>query len=101
MARISNVIIGLLLLIVYIMVFIPFILPTLNSMLLDWINNNPQMFSPSWCSTHYVYNATSNTFYNYTDCRTMDLRPAFLFIWQFAMYFAIPVSLVLIALKTR
>ena len=101
MARISGVIIGLLLLIVYIMIFIPFLLPVLNSMFLDWINNNPDMFSPSWCATHYVYNSTSNTFYNYTDCKAMDLRPAFLFLWQFTMYFAIPISLVLISLKVK
>jgi len=101
MARIGNVIIGLLLLIVYIMVFIPFILPQLNSMFLDWINAKPEMFSPSWCATHYVYNATTNQFYNYTDCSAMDLRPAVIFVWQFIIYFAIPISLALISLKAK
>jgi hypothetical protein len=98
---IYGVIIGVLLLILYIFIFIPFIIPSLNSMFLDWLNSNPNMFNQSWCTTHYVFNATTNTFYNYTDCQGMDFRPLILFIWQFTMYFATPVSLILISLKLR
>ena len=31
----------------------------------------------------------------------MDLRPTLLFIWQFVMYFGIPVALALITFKVK
>jgi len=98
---IYGAIIGVLLLVLYVFIFIPFIIPSLNSMFLDWINSNPSMFQQQWCTTHYVFNQTTNQFENYTDCQSMDFRPMILFIWQFVMYFAIPVAMILISLKLK
>jgi hypothetical protein len=98
---VSRVLIGILLLIIYIMIFIPYILPSINGMFMDWINNNPTMFQQQWCSIHEVFNETSNSFYNYTDCKTMDLRPPIVFIWEITIYFIIPTSLVLITMKSK
>jgi hypothetical protein len=101
MPRISGVIVGLLLLIVYIMIFIPFILPTINSLFMDWVNSNPSMFTHEWCTIHYVLNQSTNTFYNYTDCSAMDLRPTLIFVWQMIMYFILPITLALISFKLK
>ena len=98
---IYGAIIGVLLIILYVFIFIPYVIPAINSMFLDWINNNGSMFQQQWCTVHYVFNQTTNQYDNYTDCQTMDFRPMILFIWQFAMYFGIPVALILISLKLK
>lgn len=100
-ASVYGVVIGLLLVILYVFIFIPYVIPALNSMFIDWINGNANMFTQNYCTIHYVFNQTTNTFSNYTDCHVMDLRPTFLFIWQFTLYFAIPVVLILITIKIR
>ena len=98
---IYGAIIGVLLLVLYVFIFIPFIIPSINSMFLDWMNNNQQMFTQNWCTVHYVINQSTGEIMNYTDCQTMDFRPMILFIWQFAMYFGIPVAMILISLKLK
>ena len=100
--RISGAITGLLMLILYVFIFIPFILQELNSMFIDWINSsNQSMFQQQWCETHYVINQSTGEIDNYTDCKTIDFRPMLIFLWEFAVYFGVPLTLIIYSVKHR
>jgi hypothetical protein len=47
--RFSGIILGLVVMIFYIAVFIPFLLPSLVTMFNDWINNSGDMFNQRLC----------------------------------------------------
>jgi hypothetical protein len=99
--RVSNFIVGLILLILYIAVFIPLILPTLNSMFIDWVNNSATMFIQQYCVQRQVLNTTSNSFDTIVECTQYDFRPIVVFIYQLAVYFALPLILLFSVFKRR
>jgi len=93
--RFSGIIYGILLLIFYIAVFIPFILPQLITMFNDWITNSGNMFVQQLCVTRQVLNQTTNQIDLITECTTYDFRPIVIFLFQFTVYFVIPVALII------
>ena len=98
--RISNFIIGLIVLILYIAVFIPLILPSLTTMFIDWVNNSGDMFKQNYCVQRQVLNTTSNTFDTIVECTQYDFRPLIVFLFQLSIYFILPILLIL-GLKRR
>ena len=99
--RVSNLIVSILALILYIAIFIPLILPQLNSMFLDWVNNSGSMFYQQYCVQRQVLNTTSNQFDTIVECTTYDFRPLVVFIYQLCVYFAIPLLLIFQIFKRR
>jgi len=93
--RISNFIIGLIVLILYIAVFIPLILPSLTTMFIDWVNNSGDMFKQNYCVQRQVLNTTSNTFDTIVECTQYDFRPLIVFLFQLSIYFILPILLIL------
>jgi len=93
LARISNFILALITLILYIAVFIPLILPMLNKMFIDWVNSSQSMFIQEYCVQRQVL--VNNTFNTITECTQFDFRPVVVFLYQLMVYFALPLMLVL------
>jgi hypothetical protein len=94
LARVSNFIVSLITLILYIAVFIPLILPHLNAMFLDWVNNSREMFIQQYCVQRQVLNTTSNTYDTIVECTQFDFRPLIVFLYQLAVYFVLPLLLI-------
>jgi len=92
MARVSNFIVALLVLVLYIAVFIPLILPHLTRMFIDWVNNSADMFIQQYCTQRQVL--VNNTFHTITECTQFDFRPVIVFLYQLAVYFALPLLLI-------
>jgi len=90
---VSRVIVNILLLILYIAVFIPLILPHIVNMFIDWVNNSQNMFIQSFCVVRQVYNKSTDSFDTITECTQYDFRPLLVFMFQLAVYFAIPILL--------
>jgi len=88
-----HIIVGILLLILYIAVFIPLILPHLVQMFMDWVNNSGGMFIQEYCVLRQVYNSSTNTFDTIRECTQYDFRPLLVFLFQITVYFAIPLIL--------
>ena len=88
-----HIIVGILLLILYIAVFIPLILPHLVQMFMDWVNNSGGMFIQEYCVLRQVYNSSTNTFDTIRECTQYDFRPLIVFLFQITVYFAIPLIL--------
>jgi 4-amino-4-deoxy-L-arabinose transferase-like glycosyltransferase len=99
--RVSNVIVGLIMLILYIALFIPLILPHLNLMFIDWVNNSGDMFIQQYCTQRQVLNTTSNSFDTIVECTQYDFRPMIVFIYQLLVYFAIPLLLIFQLFRRR
>jgi len=60
--RFSGIILGVVLLVFYIAVFIPFILPQIMTMFNDWINNSGDMFNQKMCVVReYITNVPTTT----------------------------------------
>ena len=91
--RVSSVIVNILLLILYIAVFVPLILPQLNTLFMDWVNNSGAMFIQEYCVLRQVYNSSTNTFDTIRECTQYDFRPLIVFIFQLTVYFEIPILL--------
>jgi hypothetical protein len=94
---VSRTIISILILILYIAVFIPLILPHIMSMFIDFINNSADMFNIQYCTSRVVYE--NNTYNQVVECTQQDLRPFIIFIFQLIVYFAIPLVIVFRAFK--
>jgi hypothetical protein len=92
MARVSHFIVSILLLILYIAVFIPLILPQLTQMFIDWVNNSRDMFVQQYCVQRQVL--VNNTYNTITECTQFDFRPLIIFMYQLAVYFALPLLLI-------
>jgi hypothetical protein len=99
--RVSNVIVSLIMLILYIALFIPLVLPHLNSMFIDWVNNSTEMFIQQYCVQRQVLNTTSNQFDTIIECTQYDFRPLVVFIYQILVYFAIPLLLIFQLIRRR
>jgi hypothetical protein len=99
LARVSNFIVSLLLIILYIALFIPLILPPLTSMFIDWVNNSAEMFIQSYCVQRQVL--VNNTYSTVTECSQFDFRPLMIFLFQLTVYFALPLTLILTAVRRR
>jgi len=93
--RFSGIILGLIVLIFYIAVFIPFVLPTLVTMFNDWVNNSGDMFKRDFCVVRHVINTTSGQYDTITECSQFDFRPLIVFLFQLTVYFVVPVGLIL------
>jgi len=93
--KFSGIILGLIIMIFYIAVFIPFILPQLVMMFNDWVNNSGNMFIQNVCIQRQILNQTSNRVETITDCMQNDFRPLIIFLFQLTVYFVIPVALIL------
>lgn len=93
--RFAGIIYGILMLIFYIAVFIPFILPVLLTMFADWVNNSGNMFVQSFCVARQVLNQSTGRIDLVTECSTFDFRPLVIFLFDFTVYFVVPVALVL------
>jgi hypothetical protein len=91
--KISRVIVGILVLILYIGVFIPLILPHITILFIDWVNNSGDMFVQQFCVVRQVYNQSTNQFDSIAECTQYDFRPLIVFVFQLAIYFAIPLIL--------
>jgi hypothetical protein len=100
-ARVSNFIVSLITLILYIAVFIPLILPHLTNMFLDWVNNSREMFIQQYCTQRQILNTTSNTFDTIVECTQYDFRPLVVFLFQLSVYFAVPLLLIFSIFKRR
>jgi len=99
MARVGNFIVALLLIIFYIALFIPLILPYMNKMFIDWVNNSQNMFVQSYCVQRQVL--VNNTFVTTTECTQYDFRPLIVFLYQLTVYFALPLTLILTVIRRR
>jgi hypothetical protein len=99
--RVSNVIVGIIMLILYIALFIPLILPYLTQMFIDWINNSADMFIQQYCVQRQILNTTSNSFDTVVECTTYDFRPLVVFLFQLCVYFAIPLLLLFSIFRRR
>jgi hypothetical protein len=98
---VSGVIVVLVSLILYLAIFIPLILPLVNAMFMDWVNNSGDMFKQEYCVQRQVLNTTSNTFDTIVECTTYDFRPLVVFIYQLLVYFAIPLLLIFQLFRRR
>jgi hypothetical protein len=101
LARVSNFILALIALILYIAVFIPLIIPSLTNMFMDWVNNSGDMFKQQYCVQRQILNTTSNSFDTVVECTTYDFRPLVVFLFQLCVYFAIPLLLIFSIFKRR
>jgi hypothetical protein len=101
LARVSNFIVSLIALILYIAVFIPLILPAINRMFIDWVNNSGDMFIQQYCVQRQVLNTTSNTYDTIVECTQYDFRPLVVFLFQLSVYFAVPLLLIFSIFKRR
>lgn len=99
--RFTGIIYGILMLIFYIGVFIPFILPPLLTMFNDWLNSSGDMFVREYCITRQVLNQSTNRVDVLTECSRFDFRPIIVFLFEFTVYFVVPISLVLYAFTRR
>jgi len=97
MPRFSGIILGLIVMIFYIAVFIPFILPSLFTMFNDWVNNSGNMFIQDVCIQRQLLNTTTNQVDILTECSQHDFRPLIIFLFQLVVYFVIPTSLIIYA----
>jgi len=98
-ARVSNFIVSLFALILYIAVFIPLILPFLNQLFIDWVNNSATMFIQQYCVQRQVL--VNNTYNTITECTQFDFRPLIIFLYQLTVYFALPLLLIIGISKRR
>jgi hypothetical protein len=99
MARVGNFIVALLLIILYMALFIPLILPYLTRMFIDWVNNSADMFIQQYCVQRQVL--VNNTYSTVTECSEFDFRPLVVFFYQLTVYFALPLTLILMAIRRR
>jgi hypothetical protein len=90
--RVSNFIVSIIALIIYIALFIPLILPSINRMFMDWVNNSGDMFIQQYCTQRQVL--VNNTYNTVTECTQFDFRPLIVFLFQLCVYFAIPLLLI-------
>jgi glucan phosphoethanolaminetransferase (alkaline phosphatase superfamily) len=97
--RVTNFIVALILIIFYIALFIPLILPHLNQMFIDWINNSGNMFIQQYCTQRQVL--VNNTFVTTTECTQFDFRPLIVFLYQLTVYFVLPLVLILTVIRRR
>jgi hypothetical protein len=93
--RFSGILLGLIIMIFYIAIFIPFILPRLVEMFNDWVNNSGDMFIQNVCIQRQILNQTSNRVEVITDCTQNDFRPLIIFLFQLTVYFIIPTALII------
>jgi hypothetical protein len=101
LARVSNFILALITLILYIAIFIPLILPHLNTLFIDWVNNSRDMFIQQYCVQRQVLNTTSNQFDTVVECTQYDFRPIVVFLYQLSVYFVLPLLLLFSVFKRR
>jgi hypothetical protein len=99
LARVSNFILSLIALILYIAVFIPLILPAITAMFIDWVNNSADMFKQQYCVQRQVL--VNNTYHTVVECTQFDFRPLVVFLYQLAVYFALPLLLIFSMFKRR
>ena len=99
--RLTGLVYGILALVFYIAVFIPFILPQLIVMFNDWLVNSGDMFTQRLCVTRQLLNQSTGQVDLVTECTTYDFRPIVIFLFQFTVYFAVPVALVLYSLTRK
>jgi hypothetical protein len=89
---ITRPLINILVLIIYIGIFIPLILPHLLNMFVDFVNSS-EFFNIQYCSTR-ILQSENGTYTQITECTQEDLRPLVIFIFQMVVYFIIPLVIV-------
>jgi hypothetical protein len=89
---ITRPLINILVLIIYIGIFVPLILPHLLNMFIDFISNS-DMFNIQYCSTRVLQSENGN-YTQIVECTQEDLRPFVIFIFQMVVYFIIPLVIV-------
>jgi hypothetical protein len=89
---ITRPLINILVLVIYIGIFVPLILPHLLNMFIDFISNS-DMFNIQYCSTR-VLQSESGNYTQIVECTQEDLRPFVIFIFQMVVYFIIPLVIV-------
>jgi hypothetical protein len=88
---ITRPLVNILILILYIAVFVPLILPHLISMFVDFVSNS-DMFVVEFCATRVIQNGTELT--QVVECTQQDMRPFIIFIFQMIVYFVIPLVII-------
>jgi hypothetical protein len=94
-----GLIVGLIMLVFYVAVFIPFILPPILSMFIDWVNNSGDMLIQQYCTQRQVL--VNNTYTTVTECTQFDFRPLIVFLFQLTVYLVAPVYLIYRAVRGR
>jgi hypothetical protein len=97
----KSLVVGVIMLIFYVAVFIPFILPVLSKMFVDWINNSGDFLVQQYCFQRQVLNTTSGKYDTITECTTYDFRPLIVFLFNLSVYFIAPIILIYRAVKGR
>lgn len=90
--RLSLGIIGLVL---YVLVAIPVAVNFLMPIVIDWINNSADLLVINQTSVRYVFNDTTKSFDAVAAYSVIDLRPTLIFIIQLAVYFLMPLFIIL------
>jgi hypothetical protein len=95
----SRPILSLIILVLYIGIFIPLVLPVLLSMFIDFVNNS-NMFNIEYCATRIVKNETGD-YTQIVECTQQDLSPLVIFLFQLVVYFGIPLIIIWRAFSRR
>jgi hypothetical protein len=95
----SRPILSLIILVLYIGIFIPLVLPVLLSMFIDFVNNS-NMFNIEYCATRIVKNETGD-YTQIVECTQEDLSPLVIFLFQLVVYFGIPLIIIWRAFSRR
>jgi hypothetical protein len=96
---ISRPLLSLIVLVIYIAIFIPIVLPHLMSMFIDFVNNS-NMFNIEYCATRIVKNETGD-YTQIVECTQQDLSPLVIFLFQLVVYFGIPLIIIWRAFSRR
>jgi hypothetical protein len=96
---ISRPLLSLIVLVIYIAIFIPIVLPHLMSMFIDFVNNS-NMFNIEYCATRIVKNETGD-YTQIVECTQQDLSPLVIFLFQLIVYFGIPLVIIWRAFSRR
>jgi hypothetical protein len=95
---ITRPLVNIIVLLIYIAIFIPLILPHLLNMFIDFVNNS-DMFNIQYCSTRVLQSENETSYIQLVECTQEDLRPFIIFIFQLVVYFLIPLVIVFRAFR--
>jgi hypothetical protein len=96
---ISRPLLSLIVLVIYIAIFIPIVLPHLMSMFIDFVNNS-NMFNIEYCATRVIRDESGN-YTQILECTQEDLSPLVIFLFQLVVYFGIPLIIIWRAFSRR
>jgi len=94
---ITRPLVNIIVLLIYIAIFVPLILPHLLNMFIDFVNSS-NMFNIQYCSTR-VLQSEDGTYTQIVECTQEDLRPFVIFVFQLVVYFLIPLVIVFRAFR--